>query len=82
MQFPSYMLPINQMAGAHNTFAGFGSGQSAQPFNTAEDYSHFIMRSEGFLAWLASVQRSMGEGLKQGISLPKPLAKKLQPQFA
>ncbi|XQF91652.1 hypothetical protein ACOBV8_19035 (plasmid) [Pseudoalteromonas espejiana] len=24
----------------------------------------------------------MGEGLKQGISLPKPLAKKLQPQFA
>jgi len=82
MQFPSYMLPINQMAGSHNTFAGFGSGQSAQPFNTVEDYNNFIKRSEGFVQWLASVQSSMDQGINEGITLPKPLAKKLQPQFA
>ncbi|KAA1153575.1 DUF885 domain-containing protein [Pseudoalteromonas sp. FUC4] len=82
MQFPDYLLPINQMAGAHNTFAGFGSGQSAQPFNTAEDYTAFISRSEGFVKWLASVERSMAQGIKLGITLPKPLAEKLQPQFA
>ncbi|MDC9500556.1 MULTISPECIES: DUF885 family protein [unclassified Pseudoalteromonas] len=82
MQFPSYMLPINQMAGAHNTFAGFGSGQSAQPFNTVEDYNNFIKRSEGFITWLSSVERAMAKGIKAGITLPKPLAKKLQPQFA
>ena len=82
MQFPSYMLPINQMAGAHNTFAGFGSGQSAQPFNTVEDYNNFIKRSEGFISWLSSVERVMAKGIKAGITLPKPLAKKLQPQFA
>ena len=56
MQFPSYMLPINQMAGSHNTFAGFGSGQSAQPFNTVEDYNNFIKRSEGFVHWLTTAQ--------------------------
>ncbi|MEI8670324.1 DUF885 domain-containing protein [Pseudoalteromonas sp. B131b] len=82
MQFPDYLLPINQMAGAHNTFAGFGSGQSAQPFNTAEDYTAFISRSEGFVKWLTSVERSMAQGIKLGITLPKPLAEKLQPQFA
>ncbi|MEI8654721.1 DUF885 domain-containing protein [Pseudoalteromonas sp. Hal273] len=82
MQFPDYLLPINQMAGAHNTFAGFGSGQSAQPFNTVEDYTAFISRSEGFVKWLASVERSMAQGIKRGITLPKPLAEKLQPQFA
>jgi uncharacterized protein (DUF885 family) len=82
MQFPDYLLPINQMAGAHNTFAGFGSGQSAQPFNTAEDYTAFMSRSEGFVKWLASVERSMAQGIKLGITLPKPLAEKLQPQFA
>ncbi|MEM5511307.1 DUF885 domain-containing protein [Pseudoalteromonas sp. AS84] len=82
MLFPDYLLPINQMAGAHNTFAGFGSGQSAQPFNTVEDYTAFISRSEGFVKWLASVERSMAQGIKLGITLPKPLAEKLQPQFA
>ena len=82
MQFPDYLLPINQMAGAHNTFAGFGSGQSAQPFNTVEDYTAFISRSEAFVKWLASVERSMAQGIKLGITLPKPLAEKLQPQFA
>ncbi|WP_165725524.1 DUF885 domain-containing protein [Pseudoalteromonas sp. SA25] len=82
MQFPDYLLPINQMAGAHNTFVGFGSGQSAQPFNTVEDYTAFISRSEGFVKWLASVERSMAQGIKLGITLPKPLAEKLQPQFA
>ena len=82
MQFPDYLLPINQMAGAHNTFAGFGSGQSAQPFNSVEDYTAFISRSEGFVKWLASVERSMAQGIKLGITLPKPLAEKLQPQFA
>ena len=82
MQFPDYLLPINQMAGAHNTFAGFGSGQSAQPFNTVEDYTAFMSRSEGFVKWLTSVERSMAQGIKLGITLPKPLAEKLQPQFA
>lgn len=82
MQYPDYLLPINQMAGAHNTFAGFGSGQSAQPFNTVEDYSNFLARSEGFINWLVSVQESMAQGIKLGVVLPTPLAKKLQPQFA
>ncbi|MBQ4833373.1 DUF885 domain-containing protein [Pseudoalteromonas sp. MMG010] len=81
MQFPSYLLPINQMSGAHNTFAGLGSGQSAQPFNTPADYEAFIGRAHSYIAWLNSVQTAMAQGIKQGIVLPKPLAEKLLPQF-
>ncbi|KGK01716.1 DUF885 domain-containing protein [Pseudoalteromonas sp. ND6B] len=81
MQYKDYLLPINQMSGAHNTFAGFGSGQSAQPFNTVADYEQFIKRADGFVKWLASVEQSMAQGVKQGVVLPMPLAKKLLPQF-
>ena len=82
MQFPSYFLPINQMSGAHNVFAGFGSGQSAQPFKTVQDYDNFLKRSDGYIKWLKSVELSMAEGIKQNIVLPLPLAKKLAPQFS
>ncbi|GHB63781.1 hypothetical protein GCM10008107_11110 [Psychrosphaera saromensis] len=81
MQFLSYLLPINQMSGAHNTFASLGSGESAQPFNTVQDYTDFLKRADGFIAWFDSVQTSMAEGIKQGIVLPKPLSQKLQGQF-
>ncbi|WP_405598027.1 MULTISPECIES: DUF885 domain-containing protein [unclassified Pseudoalteromonas] len=81
MQFPDYLLPINQMSGAHNTYAGFGSGQSAQPFKTPDDYLHFLTRSDGFIKWLASVEKSMAQGIELGVVLPKPLAQKLAPQF-
>ncbi|MCQ8878335.1 DUF885 domain-containing protein [Pseudoalteromonas shioyasakiensis] len=80
-QFPSHLMPINQMSGAHNTFAGFGSGKSAQPFNTAQDYIAFIERADAYTAWLQSVENMMREGIKQGVVLPKPLAEKLLPQF-
>lgn len=81
MQYPDYLLPINQMLGEHNTFVGLGSGQSAQPFNTPKDYNNFFARSQSFIIWLQSVQSSMAQGIKLGVVLPKPLAKKLQPQF-
>ena len=80
-QFPSYLMPINQMGGAHNTFAALGSGQSAQPFNTVEDYQAFEKRADGFIAWLDSVEQSMRQGMKDKVVLPKPLAEKLLPQF-
>ncbi|CAM4412176.1 DUF885 domain-containing protein [Pseudoalteromonas ostreae] len=80
-QFPSYLLPIDQMSGAHNTFAGFGSAQSAQPFASYQDYENFVARAEGFVTWLSSVQDAMQQGVNEGIVLPKPLAEKLLPQF-
>lgn len=80
-QFPTRYLPIDQMSGAHNTFAGLGSGESAQPFNTKQDYLNFIARAEGFVLWLNSVEANMREGIANKVVLPKILARKLVPQF-
>ena len=80
-KFPRYLLPIDQMSGDHNTFAGFGSAQSGQPFITFQDYENFIIRAYGFVKWLNGVQGAMREGIQEGIVLPKPLAEKLLPQF-
>jgi uncharacterized protein (DUF885 family) len=80
-QFPSYLLPINQMFGAHNTFASLGSGASAQPFTTFQDYNNFVLRAKQYVIWLEGVEQNMREGIKQGVVLPKALSTKLLPQF-
>ncbi|PAJ75441.1 DUF885 domain-containing protein [Pseudoalteromonas sp. NBT06-2] len=80
-KFLDHLLPIDQMGGAHNTFAGLGSGQSAQPFSTVEDFKDFTLRAQGFVTWLKSVQVAMAEGSQQGVVLPNVLALKLLPQF-
>ncbi|WP_404396866.1 DUF885 domain-containing protein [Pseudoalteromonas phenolica] len=80
-EFPSYMMPINQMSGLHNVFAGLGSGQSAQPFRTVEDYNNFIGRADGFVNWLSGIENNMRAGIRNGVVLPKSLTTKLIPQF-
>ena len=81
-EFPSYMMPINQMSGLHNIFAGLGSGQSAQPFNTIEDYKNFVKRADGFIHWLEGIESNMRKGIENNVVLPKALTEKLIPQFS
>lgn len=80
--FNTHMLPISQMGGAHSFFAILGSGSSAQPFNTEEDYRNFMKRAEGFAAYMDSVILAMREGMKVGMVHPKPIAEKLAPQLS
>jgi uncharacterized protein (DUF885 family) len=80
-KFPDYMLPINQMSGFHNLYAGLGSGKSAQPFKTVNDFDNFISRTDGFVAWMDSAIVAMYKGMKNDVTLPKVLAKKLLPQL-
>jgi uncharacterized protein (DUF885 family) len=79
--FPSYMLPLNQMSGFHNLYVGLGSGKSAQPFKTVDDFENFMSRTDGFVIWMDSAIDAMREGLKNDITLPKVIAKKLLPQL-
>ena len=80
-KFPSHLIPIHQMGGAHTTFASLGSGQSAQPFNTAQDYRNFINRADGFATYMDSVIVTMQEGIEKSVVLPKPLIEKVLPQL-
>ena len=80
-QFPGHLMPIHQMGGAHSYFASLGSGKSAQPFNTADDYRNFISRAQGFASYMDSAIVAMQEGIKKSIVLPKPLIQKVLPQL-
>ncbi len=80
-EFNSHYLPLNQMYGVHNSFAGLGSGQSAQPFNTVKDYQNFIKRAHGFAKYMDSIIVAMREGVANGYVLPTALIEKVIPQL-
>ncbi|MCO7187622.1 MULTISPECIES: DUF885 domain-containing protein [unclassified Pseudoalteromonas] len=80
-QFDGHFLPIDQMYGSHHVFASLGSGESAQPFETVEDYGNFLKRADGFVAWLSSAQEMMSQGIEHQVVLPKAITVKVIPQF-
>lgn len=80
-EFDSHLVPFNQMWGVHNFFAMLGSGSSAQPFNTFQDYKNFEKRAEGFAQFMKSAVVAMREGAAKGVVLPKPIVQKVLPQL-
>lgn len=81
-EFDSHLIPISQMGGAHSAFAILGSGSSAQPFASEQDYRNFISRANGFALYMDSVIVAMREGIQKGVVHPEPIAEKLVPQLA
>lgn len=81
-QFPQELLPINQFSNRAQLFIQFGSGQSAQRFETAKDYADFLKKADGFEAWVDDVISRMRQGMAAKIVLPKVLVERLLPQLA
>lgn len=81
-KFPSDLTPLDQMWTDHLTFGQLASGKSAQPFETVEDYDKWLQRVDDYLAWLASTETKMREGMQTGWVLPKSLIKKVVPQLS
>ncbi|QIZ77186.1 DUF885 domain-containing protein [Ferrimonas lipolytica] len=81
-QFAAELLPMNQFYSKVITFVQLGSGQSAQPFATVEDFENFISRIDDFVVWLDSAQARMDQGIEQGVVLPTVLVEKLIPQLS
>ena len=80
-RFPSHLLPINQFYSAANGFAMLGSGTSAQPFATVEDYENFLKRMDGFIAWVDQAIVNMREGVAAGVVQPAILIERTLPQL-
>ncbi|MEL7450074.1 MAG: DUF885 domain-containing protein [Pseudomonadota bacterium] len=81
-EFPAYLLPINQFSSIPNFFAQLGSGQSLQPFATANDFDNFLGRIDGFVVYVDQAIRNMREGLERGYVQPRALMTKTIPQLA
>jgi uncharacterized protein (DUF885 family) len=81
-QYPSHLVPINQFFSFPNFFAQLGSGASAHPFETVQDYRNWLGRVDGFEVWMDQAIVNMQRGLQTGITRPKVIMEKVLPQLA
>ena len=80
-RFPWHLLPINQAGSLVTLMPALGSGDSAQPFATVQDYDNWLGRLDGFAAWMDQAIVNMREGIAKGVVQPRPVVEKLLPQL-
>ncbi|WP_445773146.1 DUF885 domain-containing protein [Shewanella sp.] len=79
--YPERFLPINQFYNTVFTMVQLGTGESAQPFNTVQDYKNWLSRLHGFIKWISLAQQRMDEGIASKVVLPRVLVEKIIPQL-
>ncbi|WP_417439532.1 DUF885 domain-containing protein [Idiomarina abyssalis] len=80
-QYPEHLLPINQFYNIAGRLAMLGSGTSAQPFNTVEDYRAWASRMKQIPRLFQQAIENMKVGVKQDIVQPRVLIEKAIPQI-
>ncbi|MGI2159040.1 DUF885 domain-containing protein [Shewanella baltica] len=79
--FPSRFMPISQFYSTVITMVQLGSGESAQPFNTVQDYRNWEQRVDGFIKWVALAENRMNQGIESKVVLPRVLVERIIPQL-
>ena len=79
--YPDRWLPMNQFYNTVITMVQLGTGESAQPFKTVQDYRNWLMRLDGFIDWTKLAQQRMNEGIDSKVVLPRVLVEKIIPQL-
>ncbi len=80
-RFPGWQMPLNQFYNLSGQIAQLGSGSSAQPFKTVQDYDNWLRRAAAVPQLLATMQANMREGMTAGVVQPKVLMLKVIPQL-
>ncbi len=81
LNYPTHLQPFNQFVGLPLTIAQYGSGESAQPFKTAQDYDNWLKRFDKFVIWADTAIANFDKGIKAENVLPAALVKKMIPQM-
>ncbi|MCL1148030.1 DUF885 family protein [Shewanella sp. 10N.261.52.F9] len=80
--FPNHFMPMNQFYSTVISMVQLGSGESAQPFKTVDDYRNWEKRLQGFIEWLKLAQVRMDEGIESKVVLPRVLVERIIPQLS
>jgi uncharacterized protein (DUF885 family) len=72
-EFPGELIPINQFYNIAGLLAQLGSGTSAQPFATVQDYDNWLKRVDGVPALFEQAIANMREGVNKGVVQPRIL---------
>jgi uncharacterized protein (DUF885 family) len=81
LQYPRHLAPLNQFYSFASQFATLGSGTTAQPFKTVEDYDNWLKRARAIPAVFDQAIANMREGMRQGITQPQVIMAKVLPQL-
>ncbi|QYJ77683.1 DUF885 domain-containing protein [Shewanella acanthi] len=79
--YPSRFIPMSQFYSTVITMVQLGSGESAQPFKTVQDYRNWLQRLDGFINWTKLAQNRMNEGIESNVVLPHVLVERIIPQL-
>ncbi len=79
--YPARFMPMTQFYSTVITMVQLGSGESAQPFKTVEDYQNWLQRLDGFINWTKLAQQRMDEGIKSKVVLPRVLVERIIAQL-
>jgi len=80
-RFPGWMQPVNQFNNPATLVAMLGSGASAQPFKTVQDYDNWLRRAGQVPALFRQAVANMEQGMAAGVVQPRPLMDKVLPQL-
>lgn len=80
-RFPDWQMPLNQFYNLTGLFAQLGSGTSAQPFATVQDYDNWLARASRLPVLMHSMRANMRTGMANGVVQPKVLMQKVLPQI-
>jgi len=80
-EFPGELIPINQTGALPTLMPVLGSGTSAQPFNTAQDYDRFLKRIDDYVVWSDQAIVNMREGVRRSVVNPRVVMEKVQAQL-
>ncbi len=75
------LTPVSQFFSVPSFLVLLGSGGTAQPFLTPEDYDNWIKRSSGFVGHVDLSIARMREGIESGVVQPRILMEKTLPQL-
>ncbi|WP_249041076.1 DUF885 domain-containing protein [Marilutibacter maris] len=81
LEYPGWMMPINQMGSLATYAAQFGSGTSLQPFKTVKDYEDWLKRADRFPVLFDTDIANMRQGIETGVVQPRALMVKVIPQL-
>ncbi len=76
------LTPVSQFFSVPNFLVMLGSGATAQPFKTPQDYDNWVARSTGFVNHVDLSITKMREGVELGVVRPRILMEKALPQLA
>ena len=80
-KFPGWMQPLNQFYNFASTAVQLGSGTSAQPFKTVDDYDDWHARASRLPVLFDTAIANMRIGMDEGVVQPTALMEKTLPQL-